>query len=443
MSGQQQLFTINGLVDTNKTVWDNLENLAAASAAYVTWDPYTEQYGVVINEPGVSIRSFTDDNIIGAINLTETPFDELYNSCEVRFPNRDVRDKLDTIRYDQPVADRFDNEPDNKLEIQYDFVNDPIQADVIALTELKQARVNKTISFSTDFTQMDLAAGDIIDVTLPYWGWDQELFRIVEISQTDTAQGQIILDIVAIEYDAEVYNYNNLSRYSRSLDVGLPAANNNAAVQTDKDETTGSQFSRAIAEPTFFNNTIRPNMTSAGFPVFGTLQQEATSAYLKQQFNAASPVEYTVTSGAGVLLQVFGHVPYGQVIYNYNFGGSNYNAQITTYIPLFYTISYSADDITYSLLQEAYQDGGASTFYFMVENPAEGYYKLQLNATTSSILPVPYDPTQTGSNLGTIQGIPNVYSSTDVIMTPQAFDSISPGPSSTYGNKVTWTLFQN
>ena len=398
MSGQQQLFTINGLVDTNKTVWDNLENLAAASAAFVTWDPYTEQYGVVINEPGSSIRSFNDDNIIGAINLTETPFDELYNSCEVRFPNRDVRDKLDTIRYDQPVADRFDNEPDNKLDIQYDFVNDPIQADVIALTELKQARVNKTISFSTDFTQMDLAAGDIIDITLPYWGWDQELFRIVEISQTDTPQGQIILDIVAIEYDAEVYNYNNLSRYSRTLDVGLPAVNNNTAVQTEKDQTTGSQFSRVLTQDDpsnpgqtvpsqFFIDTIQTALvsalTSTGFPIVSGAFAYYYPAAFENIYKTNTDFINGVTVSIPGKLLTFSCVLPQAIFYRDDSQGNQLSGSNETTLPVDVEFEYSTDNTNWTLIDNLQSSTGAPIF-FEIQSPPTGYYRVVFSDYTGS-----------------------------------------------------------
>ena len=310
--GQQQIFTINGLVDTNKTVWQNLEELAGASAAYVTWDPYTFKYGVVINQPGTSIRSFTDDNIIGAISITETPFDELYNSAEIRFPNKDIRDKTDTILYAQPPAERFDSEPDNKLSIQFDFVNDPIQADVIARTELKQSRVSKTISFTTDFQQLDMAPGDIIDLTNPYWGWDAKLFRIVEITQTDTVQGEIFVDIVAVEYDADVYNYNNLTRLERTVNTGIPAVKNNSAVQTKSDEVLGTQVSRAtVTDATGAQTTAFPKL--ANYEVTHTTTSLDTKLNVPEAYGSILTLD--AVSGGAKLLQIMIEGPQATIDY--------------------------------------------------------------------------------------------------------------------------------
>lgn len=382
MSGQQQLFTINGLVDTNKSVWKNLEALAGASAAYVTWDPYIFKYGVVINEPGTSTRSFTDDNIIGAISVTETPFDELYNSCEVRFPNKDIRDRMDTIRYDEPVADRFDLEPENRLDIQYDFVNDPIQADVIAITELKQSRVNKTVQFTTDFTNMDLAAGDVIDITNDLFDWSAKLFRVVEITQTDTPEGQIIVDIVAIEYDSEVYNYNNLTRYSRVLDIGVPFnIKNNTQVETTKDETTGTQVGRALE-----TDVGKAAITAGGVPVYNSLDSGFTTSQVDTTLNGGSNFGSILNTTALKNLQIVVEGPQATVDYDVYIDEVQVSRQYVGAVPVGITVAYSTDNVTYNNIKQVYKEWTGNSHVFNITDASAGYYKVQLESVDTLVL---------------------------------------------------------
>ena len=404
MSGQQQLFTINGLVDTNKSVWKNLEALAGASAAYVTWDPYIFKYGVVINEPGSSTRSFTDDNIIGAISVTETPFDELYNSCEVRFPNKDIRDRMDTIRYDEPVADRFDLEPENRLDIQYDFVNDPIQADVIAITELKQSRVNKTVQFTTDFTNMDLAAGDVIDITNDLFDWSAKLFRVVEITQTDTPEGQIIVDIVAIEYDSEVYNYNNLTRYSRVLDIGVPFnIKNNTQVETTKDETTGTQVGRALA-----TDTGKAAITGGGIPVYESLDSGFTTTQVDTQLNGGTSFGAILSTQALKNLQIIVEGPQALVDYDVYIDEVQVSRQYTGAVPVGITVAYSTDNVTYTNIKQVYKEWTGNSHVFNITDASEGYYKVQMESTPTLVLDQD-TPASVTSNQATID-ITNIAS---------------------------------
>jgi len=399
--GQQQIFTINGLVDTNKTVWQNLEELAGASAAYVTWDPYTFKYGVVINQPGTSIRSFNDDNIIGAISITETPFDELYNSAEIRFPNKDIRDKTDTILYTQPPAERFDSEPDNKLSIQFDFVNDPIQADVIARTELKQSRVSKTISFTTDFQQLDMAPGDIIDLTNPYWGWDAKLFRIVEITQTDTVQGEIFVDIVAVEYDVDVYNYNDLTRLERTVNTGVPAVKNNAAVQTKSDEVLGTQVSRATVQDATGTQTT-------AFPKLANYEVTQTTTVLDTKLNSATPYGSILTldavSGGAKLLQIMIEGPTAVVDYTTYIDEVSTARQYTGSVPLFVQVEYSVDNVTYSLIGQRFLEWTNNTTSFNFTDVDNGYYRVSCSKTDTLVL----DQDDGAANIGSTVAIGTV-----------------------------------
>lgn len=459
--GQQQLFTINGLVDTNKTVWQNLEELAGASAAYVTWDPYTFKYGVVINQPGNSIRSFNDDNIIGAISITETPFDELYNSAEIRFPNKDIRDKTDTIRYDQPAADRFDLEPDNKLSIHFDFVNDPIQADVIARTELKQSRVSKTISFTTDFQQLDLAPGDIIDITNTYWGWDAELFRIVEITQTDTVQGEIFVDIVAVEYDANVYNYNDLTRLERTVSTGVPAVKNNAAVQTKSDEDLGTQVGRAVA-----TDQGQSGLAAAGYSTVDAIDYSLSGSVWETYLNTMWGGVGTPPPGsnqtfdlvadvpvAGKLLRIHQAQPFGRAWYKIDTGTNSFVQESDNYIPLNWLLRFTPLTGSGSWLR-AY-DGvyGESDVIFEIVDPEPGEYKLSWNTDSSSdaigidisnLVNVSGGDTfvfQEGAGSPYTETTYNVKSRT-VVSLVKVTDVLAPGVGTLDdGTQGTWTLF--
>jgi len=373
MSSQQQAFTINGLVDTGKNVWQNAEKLASASAAWLTWDPYIFKYGVVINQPTASTRSFNDDNIIGSITISEIPFEELYNSCEVKFPNSDIRDRMDYIRFDEPVADRFDYEPDNKLTIEFDFVNNPIQADVIALTELKQSRLTKTISFTTDFQQLDLAPGDVIDVTNEYFDFDQKEFRIVEITQTDTEAGEIYVDIVAVEYSDDTYNYNNLSKFTRSVDNGVPAIKNNAPVQAKSDETLGTQVGRAVQ-----TDTGKTAITGGGIPVYDSQDVGFTVSTVDTNLNGGSFYGAVFfTEGASFKnLQIIFEGPFGTVNYDVYVDEVLESRSYVGSVPLTLVLQYSTDNVTYSTLRSVFKEFAGNNHIFNITDAAAGYYKV-------------------------------------------------------------------
>jgi hypothetical protein len=214
-------YQINGLLDTAKTVMENIEKIASATASYLKYDIHEGEWGVVINKSGSSTASFTDDNVLGNVNVASTGLRDLYNKVKVEFPHRDLRDSADFVTIEIPAADRNANEQDNTLQIQYDIINEPIQAQLLGLIELKQSRVNLVIDFETDFTYINLKAGDLIDVTNSRLGFTAKVFRIISIQETQDGDGALTMKIVALEYDANVYSEADLYRYTRSDANGI------------------------------------------------------------------------------------------------------------------------------------------------------------------------------------------------------------------------------
>ena len=112
------VFRINGIVSTDKTVMQNLDTLAGACATWMTYDTNAGQWAVVVNQAGTSIASFNDSNILGAITVSGSGIDRLYNSVRVEFPHIDLNDNKDFILDTIPAADWYPNEIANTLNLQ-------------------------------------------------------------------------------------------------------------------------------------------------------------------------------------------------------------------------------------------------------------------------------------------------------------------------------------
>lgn len=228
----QRQFRINGVVDTNRTTWSNAEDIAAAAASWLSWDYFRVQVGVNINKPALPVKHFTDSNILGSINVTETPLESLYNRVEIIFPHVDLTDRTDSVQFEIPDNEKLTREIDNTLRIRTDLFNNPVQAEQIALTELRQARMNKVITFTSDFTAINVTANDIIEVSNDYFGWNKKQFRVVSVDETDLDDGSFVFTFIAVEYSESIYDYDNLRRALRSRKTGIPGAFVNTSVQT-------------------------------------------------------------------------------------------------------------------------------------------------------------------------------------------------------------------
>jgi hypothetical protein len=200
---------------------DNLSTLCNASGCWLTYDNHEGKWSVIINQAGASAWSFTDSNIIGAITISGTGLYNLYNSVKVSFPHEDLRNQKDYVQIDIPDADRYPNEPDNTLEIDYRVVTNPVQAQLLGFIELKQSRADKIITFNTDYSRINVKAGDIIDITNAVYGFTAKKFRVITVREVDGSDNSINIEITALEYDATVYDETTLSRYSVSNQDGI------------------------------------------------------------------------------------------------------------------------------------------------------------------------------------------------------------------------------
>lgn len=236
---------INGVISTDKTALQNLNDICTAAGAFLTYDISQGKWAVIINKTESSIKSYTDANIIGSINVSETGVSELYNSVSMEFPHRNLRDQTDFVEVTIPVGDRYANEVPNTLNIQSTLINDPVQAQYLAGVELKQSRLNKIVTFYTDYTSLGLKAGDLIDLTVEMYGYTNKVFRVIKVEESD--DDVIGVGITALEYSASVYSTDGLVAVEKTKKTGILLKQQNEELQTLDDAGVAGSIGRMIA----------------------------------------------------------------------------------------------------------------------------------------------------------------------------------------------------
>lgn len=245
----QRQFRINGVVDSNNTNWQNAEDIAGAAASWMTYDYSRNQVAVIINKPGLPVKHFNDDNIITAITVTETSIEGLFNAVQFTFPHVDLTDRKDSITVELPETEWLGSEVRNVLQLETDLFNNPVQAEQIALTELRQNRQSKVAAFSTDFTCMNVTAGDVVELSNDHYGWDRKLFRVVSVEEADDEQGSIVLSFILVEYSGSQYDYDDLRRVERTRKTGIPGSFVNTSIQTANSVAVARQVATAAGTP--------------------------------------------------------------------------------------------------------------------------------------------------------------------------------------------------
>jgi hypothetical protein len=227
-------FRINGTVDTKNTALSNLTAMTTACACWVSYDVTTSLWCVIINKPGTSKFAFNNSNIIGNINISGTGIDQLYNNVEIQYPLSDIKSTTDYQNLSLDPSYWNPNELYKLLSIQTNLINNPVQAQYIGQIQLKQNRIDKIVTFTTDYTALGLKAGDLIDLTVDMYGYTNKMFRIISIVENDSTEGAITLDITALEYDAAVYDSTGLTYTARASANGItPITNNSQAIASN------------------------------------------------------------------------------------------------------------------------------------------------------------------------------------------------------------------
>jgi hypothetical protein len=234
---QPARYSINGIIDTSRPVKENIDQILQNSAAWLSYDINAGQWRVYPQWIQSPVLTFTDDNIVGGIELSSTSLEDMYNQLEVEYCDRNnfdqrlyARDSIPAYVNGGTGFMRNPNEPDNKLTMSLDLVNNNIQALRIGRIQLKQTRDDLVIKFLTTHYGLQAQAGDVVNVKIGLYGWttgeyiDGKPFRITRIKEIETEDGALLAEIQALEYNEDVYTEEATSEFIPSANLGIKPA---------------------------------------------------------------------------------------------------------------------------------------------------------------------------------------------------------------------------
>ena len=212
----QVRYRVNGPVDSGQDCLTNLQFLVDVCDSWLQYSELTGKWKVVINqsytEAGQTLNdlySVDNDNLIGGIDVSPIDLNASYNQLEVQYPNTNIKDQTDYVFID--LFTEFpslisENEPLNKLTMQSQIMNNFVQAKFIGIRRLLQAREDLVISFATDYSGIQIEAGDVIKVTLSQYGWTDKLFRVNNVTEEKYQDGNLGARLSAFEYNDSIYD---------------------------------------------------------------------------------------------------------------------------------------------------------------------------------------------------------------------------------------------
>ena len=209
----QPRYRINGIVRTTQPVMSNIEQLAASGGSIMSYDVSTGKWSILINKLKETSSGFSDSNIIGQVNISTSNLDAFYNGIEVQFPNKLLKDQYNFVKFELPAELLTQNEASNTLQTTYEFVNNPVQATILANLELRQLREDLAITFKTDYSKYNVEIGDVFTLTNDVYGWVSKQFRVIRIQRNESEVGELTLEITAQSYNEDVYTVEDITDY--------------------------------------------------------------------------------------------------------------------------------------------------------------------------------------------------------------------------------------
>lgn len=225
-TARQTRFRYDGALETDVTVMNNLQLMAACCDCLLRYNELTGQWGVIVQSPNYSVAmDLTDSNLIGGITVSPLDIASSYNIAEVKYPDGSSKDSFSTAVFDLAVlypALLYPNEPVNKQTISLPLVNNDVRAQYLANRFLEGAREDLQIKATINFTGLQLEAGDIVTLTNTNYGWTAKLFRINQVIQNFGDDGSVTATLSLAEFNAAVYDDVNITQFTPAPNTGIP-----------------------------------------------------------------------------------------------------------------------------------------------------------------------------------------------------------------------------
>jgi hypothetical protein len=292
----QVRYRFNGPVDTTQNCLANLQDMVDACDSWMQYSELTGKWKVVINKAYDEtpdpltfndLYSVTSNNLTSGIQVNPTDLNQTFNQVEYQYPNTNIKDQLDfifiSLQDDLPGL-LSENEPINKLGLKNDLVNNYVQAKFIAIRRLLQGREDLIITLKTDYSGIQVEAGDVIRVTNETYGWTDKLFRVSNVVEEKDGDGNLFASLTGFEYNGNIYDDD--------LDITdfIPADN------------TGLQDPNIIGTPAAPTVALNTANTLNTLNVTGTIPTQGLVRYLDFNYgnssNSATHLLYTTRTNS-------------------------------------------------------------------------------------------------------------------------------------------------
>ena len=227
-ASQIDLMDSHTVVDTSVKAIDNVKNFVRGSRSYLNFSG--GKYNILVESTGSASITLTEDNIIGGISIQSKNKNSRYNRVIVNFINPDKNFQSDTAQFppvDETGLASADQHATMKtadggllLEGRFDFsmFTSPYQAQEMAEIILRRSRTSLDVSLKADATAMDLAIGDLVNITHATPAFSAKPFRV----QGMTINTDHTVSLQCTEHQDSFYTFGIQQEVATIPDTTLP-----------------------------------------------------------------------------------------------------------------------------------------------------------------------------------------------------------------------------
>lgn len=213
-----KLFECNAVLNTNKKILDNVKTLLRGMRGLL---PYVQgEYKLLIESTGTATFTLNEDNIIGGVKLESERKDQKYNRVLVNFVNPEKGYQADTIVYDTDHATlkTADGGFLQEGNVTLDTINSPYQAHEFGKIVLQRSRNNLKLGLTVNYEALDLAIGDIVNVSSTILGMTNKPFRVSGMTLNANFTASLSLQ----EHQDSWYTFSTINEVDTIGDTNFP-----------------------------------------------------------------------------------------------------------------------------------------------------------------------------------------------------------------------------
>lgn len=224
-SATQSRFRFDGTLETTNTIMTNMQSMASCCDCLIKYNQIEGQWGVIVQKPTYTVvMDINDSNMVSAIQVSPIDLASSYNIAEVKFPDGSSKDSFNSATFDLAIINPsllYPNEPINKQTISLPLVNNSVRAQYLSNRFLESAREDLQIRVDVNFSGIQLDAGDVVTLTNPNYGWAAKLFRISQIIEKFSDDGQITASLSLMEFNPQVYDDKDITQFTPAPNTGI------------------------------------------------------------------------------------------------------------------------------------------------------------------------------------------------------------------------------